>query len=136
MPSWTHIHPKHVETALNTNIIPHIWKLSVVHIPKHTHETRVQNTTLYTDSTTHSKQHCRQMGSTKCPPPPCVNNHCSTRYDQSFRNNKYTHTYQKAAAAQGTGHIKFMANYIKGRNAYTTYRNHASSQRQFKTGVP
>ena len=69
-------------------------------------------------------------------PPPCVNNHCSTRYDQSFRNNKYTHTYQKAAAAQGTGHIKFMANYIKGRNAYTTYRNHTSSQRQFKTGVP
>ena len=32
--------------------------------------------------------------------------------------------------------IKFIANYIKGRKAYTTYRNHASSQRQFKTGVP
>ena len=29
-----------------------------------------------------------------------------------------------------------IANYIKGRNAYTTYRNHTSSQRQFKTGVP
>ena len=32
--------------------------------------------------------------------------------------------------------IKFIANYIKGRKAYTTHRNHTSKQRQFKTGVP
>ena len=32
--------------------------------------------------------------------------------------------------------IKLIAHYIKGRKAYTTYRNHTSSQRQFKTGVP
>ena len=32
--------------------------------------------------------------------------------------------------------IKFIANYIKGRKAYATYRNHTSKQRQFKTGVP
>ena len=32
--------------------------------------------------------------------------------------------------------IKFIANYIKERKAYTTYRNHTSRQRQFKTGVP
>ena len=32
--------------------------------------------------------------------------------------------------------MKFIANYSKGRKAYTTYRNHTSSQRQFKTGVP
>ena len=32
--------------------------------------------------------------------------------------------------------IKFITNYIKGREAYTTYRNHTSRQRQFKTGVP
>ena len=32
--------------------------------------------------------------------------------------------------------IKFIANYIKGRKAYTTYRNHTSKQRQFETGVP
>ena len=31
--------------------------------------------------------------------------------------------------------IKFIANYIKGRKAYTTYINHTSSQRQFKTRV-
>ena len=32
--------------------------------------------------------------------------------------------------------IKFIANYTKGRKAYTTYRNHTSRQREFKTGVP
>ena len=31
--------------------------------------------------------------------------------------------------------MKFIANYIKGRKAYTTYRNHPSIQRQFKSGV-
>ena len=84
-----------LNTALNTNIIPYIWKLAnIVPIPKpnrkinkgtsyrpisllsviaktpeksllpyitanipNTHATRVQNTTLYSDGTTHSKQH-------------------------------------------------------------------------------
>ena len=32
--------------------------------------------------------------------------------------------------------IKLITNYIKGCKAYTTYRNHTSSQRLFKTGVP
>ena len=32
--------------------------------------------------------------------------------------------------------IKFIANYIKGHKAYTTYRNHTPKQRQYKTGVP
>ena len=32
--------------------------------------------------------------------------------------------------------IKFIANYIKGRKAFTTYNNKTSTQRQFKTGVP
>ena len=31
--------------------------------------------------------------------------------------------------------MKFIANYIKGRKPHTTYRNHTSIQRQFKTGV-
>ena len=31
--------------------------------------------------------------------------------------------------------IKFIANYIKGLKAYTTYRNHTFSLRQFKTDV-
>ena len=32
--------------------------------------------------------------------------------------------------------IKFIANYIKERKTYTTYRTYISSQRQLKTGVP
>ena len=32
--------------------------------------------------------------------------------------------------------MKLIAHYIKGREAYTTYRNHTSRQRQFNTGVP
>ena len=32
--------------------------------------------------------------------------------------------------------MKFIANYITGCKAYTTYRNHPSIQRQFKTSVP
>ena len=32
--------------------------------------------------------------------------------------------------------IKFITNYIKGREAYITYRNHTFRQRQFKNGVP
>ena len=32
--------------------------------------------------------------------------------------------------------IKLIANYIKGRKAYTIYRNHTSRQRQLKTSVP
>ena len=68
---------------------------------------------------------------------PCANNHCNTRYEQSFWHNKHTHTYQRSCyrptfQAQS---LRSWANYIKGRKTYTTYWNHTSSQRQFKTGV-
>ena len=36
--------------------------------------------------------------------PPCANNHCSTRYEQSFRHNKHTHTNQKAATDKHSRH--------------------------------
>ena len=32
--------------------------------------------------------------------------------------------------------IKYIANYIKGRKVYITFRNKTSTQRQFKNGVP
>ena len=35
---------------------------------------------------------------------PCANNNCSTRYEQSFRHNKHTHTNQKAATVQHSMH--------------------------------
>ena len=36
----------------------------------------------------------------------------------------------------GTIWKKFVANYIKGRKAHTSFRNHKSIQHQLKTGVP
>ena len=115
-----------LKTALNTNILPHIWKLAnivpipkQVHIPplsnckdtgeepsslhtKHTHATRVQNTTLYSDGTTHSKQHrSKRVQPNGCP---CANNYCSTRYEQSVRHNKHTHTNQKATTDKHSRH--------------------------------
>ena len=35
---------------------------------------------------------------------PCANNYCSTRYEQSFRHNKHTHTNQKAATDKHSRH--------------------------------
>ena len=32
--------------------------------------------------------------------------------------------------------LRYIANYIKGRMAYTAFRNHTSTKRQFKSGVP
>ena len=60
---------------------------------KHTHATRVQTSTLYNDGTTHSKQH-RSKG-VQPDGSPCASNHCSIRYEQGFRHNKHTHTYQR-----------------------------------------
>ena len=50
--------------------------------------------------------HCKQHRCKGVPPngSPCANNHCSTRYEQSFRHNKHTYTYQEAATDQDTRH--------------------------------
>ena len=106
---------------------------SSLHNRKHTHTPRVQNTTLYSDGTTHSKQH--RSNGVQPNGSPCANNHCSTLHEQSFRHNKHTHTYHILLQTNIPGTIiKFIANYITGRKANTTYRNHTSKQR-FKTGV-
>ena len=49
-----------IAKTLEKNLLPYIV------LSKHTHATRVQNTTLYSDGTTHTKQHrSKQKGSTK-----------------------------------------------------------------------
>ena len=148
-----------LKTALNNNIIPHTWKLTnIVPIPKPNKDTdkgtsyrpisllsvitkslekslisyitanipctRVQNTTLYSDGTTHTLNTTVAKGFNQMAPP--------------ARTITLAHDMSKAFDTMnipGTV-IKFIANYIKGRKAYTTYRNHTSKQRQFKTGVP
>ena len=144
-----------LKTALNTNIVPHIWKLvNIVPIPKPSKDidkgtfykpisflsviantleksllpyitANIPNTptqhgykTQYsTASTTHSKQHhskgVHPNGS------PCANNHCSTRYEQSFFDTINIHTLIRKllqTKIAGTIIIKFIANYINVRN--------------------
>ena len=86
-----HIHP--LSNCKDTGKVP--FSLHNSKHTKQTHATRAQSTTLYSDGTTRSKQHRKKWvqpnGST------CTNNHRSPRYEQSFRHNKHTHTYQKAA---------------------------------------
>ena len=102
---------------------------------KHTHATRVHNTTLYSDGTIHTTYH-RSKG-VQPNGSPFTNNYCSTRYEQSFRRNKLHTLIRKLLQTNIPGTIiKFIANYIKGRKAYTTYINYTSRQRQLKTGVP
>ena len=63
-------------------------------------------TLLYSDGTTHIEQHrskgVQRNGS------PCANNHCSTRYEQSFWYNKHTHTNKKAATDQDSRHNHYI----------------------------
>ena len=102
---------------------------------KHTHTTRVQNTTLYSDDTTHSKQH-RSKGVNQMAP---LERTITVALDMSkaFDTiNIHTLIRKMLQSNNPDTIIMFIANYIKGRKAYTTYRNHTSSQRQFKTGVP
>ena len=57
------------------------------------------------------------------------------RYEQSFRHDKHKHTNQKLLHTNIPGTIiQFIANYIKVRKAYATYKSHTSI-RHFKIGV-
>ena len=68
----------------------------------HTHATQVQNATLYSDGTTHFKQH-RSKG-VQLNGSLYMNNHYSTGYEHIFQHNKHTHTNQKAATDQDSRH--------------------------------
>ena len=82
----------------------------------------------------HTLKHCRngvQLNGFPCPA-----NHCSTRFEQSFRHNKHTHTNQNAATYQ---HSRNTHEVNRERHQWMeilqTYRNHTSIQRQFETVV-
>ena len=59
-----------------------------------------------TQHSTVTALHTKQHRGKRVPPngSPCANNHCSTRYEQSFRHNKHTHTNQKAATDKHSRH--------------------------------
>ena len=58
------------------------------------------------------------------------------KYIQPYLHKVFVWTKQNKPLLNPDKTTKFIANYIKGHKAYTTYRNHTSKQRQFKTGVP
>ena len=102
---------------------------------KHTHTTRVQNTTLYSDVTTHSKQ-CR---STWVQPNGSPVRTITVALDMSKAFDTINiHTFIRKLLQTNipVTIIKLIGNYIKGRKAYTTYRNDTSIQRQFKLAFP
>ena len=102
---------------------------------KHAHATRVQNTTFYSDGTTHTKR--RRGGGFGRVAPPARTITVALDMSKAFDTINIHTLIRKLLQTNIPGTvIEFIANYIKGRKAYTTYRNHTSKQRQFKTGVP
>ena len=155
-----------LKTAVNTNIIPHIWKLAnIVPIPKHNKDidkgtsyrpisllsvisktleklllpyitANIRKTQHSTVMALHTVNNTVAKGFNQMAPPART---ITLALDMSKAFDTINiHTFiRKLLQTNIPGTIiKFIANYIKGRKAYTTYINHTSSQRQFKIGVP
>ena len=105
---------------------------SSLHKSKHTHATRAQNTTHYSDGTTHSKQHC----SKGVQPKALLARTITVALDMSKAFDTINiHTFiRKLLQTNIPGTIiTFIAHYIKGRKAYTTYINHTSSIQNWRS---
>ena len=97
--------------------------------------TRVQNQTLHKHSTTQHQQHCRNMFQ----PTHSTTRTIALALDMSKAfDTVNTHTLIDKLTQTNISHtiLRYIANYIKGRMTYTTFRNHKSIKRQFKSGVP
>ena len=162
-----------MKNALNTNIIPHTWKLvNIFPIPKSIKDmdkctsyrpisllsviaktlgksllpyitTNIPNTPTqhgyktqhYSDGTTHRKQHLAKGFNQMAPSALTIT--VAVDMNKAFDTiNMHTFIRRLLQTKISGTIIKLIANYIKGHKAYTTYRNHTSSQRQIKTGVP
>ena len=128
------------KTALNNNIIPHIWKLVyIISIPKPNKDIDrgvsyrpISTPTQHGYKTQHSTMMTlHTLNNTIANGFPCANNHCNTRYEQSFRHNKNTHDNQKAATEKHSWH-----NHKVNRKLHQLTQYTETIQRQFKTGVP
>ena len=149
-----------LNTALNTNIIPHIWKLANI-VPMSKPNKDIDKGTSYKPISLLSVS-AKTLEESLLP---YITANIPTQHGYKTQHSTVNNTLAKGFPARtitvaldirkafntiniytlirkllqtkfpGTI-IKFIANYIKGRKAYTTYRNHTSSQRQFKTDVP
>ena len=99
---------------------------------KHTHVTWVQNTTFYSDGTTHTlAKGFNQMAF------PARITTVALEMSNGFDTINIHALMRKVLQTNTTcTFIRLIANNTKRRKANTTYRNHTSIQRQFKTGVP
>ena len=136
------------KTALNKNIIPHTWKLAnIVPIPKPNKDTdkgtsyrpisllsviaKTPEKSLLPYITANIPNTPMQMA------PPARTITVALDMSKAFDTINIHTLIRKLLQTNIPGTIiKFIANYIKGRKTYTTYRNHTSKQRQFKTDVP
>ena len=84
-----------IAKTLEKSLLPYI-TANIPNTPMQ-HRYKTQHSTV---TVRHSSKGVQPNGS------PCVNNHCGTRYEQSFRHNKHTHTYQKAATYQYSRHTQ------------------------------
>ena len=161
-----------LKTALNTNIIPHLWKLTnIVPMPKPDIDmgtsyrpisllsviaktleksflpyitANIANTTTHhgyktqhsTLTALHTLNNTVAKGFNQIPPP-ARTIPVALDMSKAFDTINIHTLIRKLLETKIPGTIiKFVVNYIKGHKAYTTYINHTSSQRQFKTGVP
>ena len=144
------------KTALNKNIIPHTWRLAnIVPNPKPNKDTSYRPISLLSVSAKTLEKSLLPYITANIPKTPMQ--HGYKTQVTALHTLNYTgakgfiqmappartdtlniHTIiRKLLQTNIPGTIiKFIADNNKGRDAYTTYRNHTSSQRQFKTGIP
>ena len=123
-----------LKTALNKNIIPHTWKLAnIVPIPKPNKD--INKGTSYRPISLISV--IAKTLEKSLLPYITAKHTVALDMSKAFDNINIHTLIRKLLQTKIPGTIiRFIANHIKGCKAYTTYRNHTSSQRQFKTGVP
>ena len=103
----------------------HTWSIqqSTTTHTKHIHNIQQQNSN-------YTQTHCELFHQT-------IHKHATHTKQTDTLTEQHTTSQQKLLQTNIPGTIiKFIANYIKGCKAYTTYINHTFKQRQFKTGVP
>ena len=144
-----------LKTALNKNIIPHTWKLAnIVPIPKPNKDTAkgtsyrsisllsviaktLEKSLLPYITANTPMQHGYKTQHSTVTVLHTLNNTVAIDMSKAFDTINIHTLIRKLLQTNIPGTIiKLIANYIKGRKSYTTYRNHTSKQRQFKTGVP
>ena len=124
-----------LKTALNTNIIPHIWKLiNIVSIPKPNKD--IDKCTYSTTSGLLQLTIDVAVGFNQRKPPDrtvCVAVDLSAAFDTVCHNNllsKINRSQLPPATA------RWLSCYLRGRQAKTCFRGVNSTSRKVKTGVP